>query len=325
MNRSKGSRPIRRTRALFLWDKLLKLTRARLPPKFPLTQVRSQRLEADTLASNSIDDKVGSRPMPASGNQSASDSSGCSSHRSLAEFVIRRAAQWTLVLIAASCTVLLTLVVVYRWIKPPTSSLILGQYLTGKKIDQRWVPLERISPHLIKAVILSEDAKFCRHFGIDWAELEAAFERTQDGSPRGGSTISMQVAKNLFLWSSRSYLRKAIELPLTLILEALWPKRRILEIYLNIAEWGPGVFGAEAAALHHFNKPAARLTEREAALLAVALPNPYERIAGAPGPGTKRLADRLMERMRVSVSAVSCVMPRRSNGASAGISPAMRL
>jgi monofunctional biosynthetic peptidoglycan transglycosylase len=301
-------------------------TRARVPPKFAITQVHCRPLESDTLASNSIGDTAGSRSLPAADDQSAGASSGCSSWRSLAEFVIWRAARWTLVLIAASCTVLLTLVVVYRWIKPPTSSLILGQYLTGKKIDQRWVPLERISPHLIKAVILSEDAKFCRHFGIDWAELEAAFERTQDGSPRGGSTISMQVAKNLFLWSSRSYLRKAIELPLTLILEALWPKRRILEIYLNVAEWGPGVFGAEAAAIHHFNKPAAWLTPREAALLAVVLPNPYQRVAGAPGPGTQRRADRLMERMRVSVSAVNCVKPpQRANGTSAGLSPAMRL
>jgi monofunctional biosynthetic peptidoglycan transglycosylase len=276
-----------------------------------MEQLRCQPFNSDTVASNSIDDIAGHQPMPAAGDQPAGEGSRCSAHRPLAELVIRRAAQWTLVFIAASCTVLLVLVVVYRWIKPPTSSLILGQYLTGKKIDQRWIPLERVSPQLIKAVILSEDAKFCRHFGIDFAELEAAFERTQDGAPRGGSTISMQVAKNLFLWSSRSYIRKAIELPLTLILEALWPKRRILEIYLNIAEWGPGVFGAEAAAMHHFNKPAARLTEREAALLAVALPNPYERVAGAPGLGTQRLADRLMGRMRVSVSAVSCVLPPR--------------
>ena len=180
----------------------------------------------------------------------------------------------------------LGLVVLYRWVDPPASTLILGQRLTGTPITQRWVSLTRISPNLQLAVIMSEDARFCRHAGVDWGELKEAIESAGDGMARGGSTISMQVVKNLFLWPSKSYLRKAIEIPLAYVIEAAWSKRRVLEIYLNIAEWGPGVFGAEAAARYHFRKPAMLLTLREAALLAVSLPNPFERQAGSPGPGT---------------------------------------
>ena len=117
----------------------------------------------------------------------------------------------------------------------------------------------------------------------------------------------MQVVKNLFLWPSKSYVRKAIEIPLAYLVEAAWSKRRILEIYLNIAEWGPGIFGAEAAARYHFGKPASLLSPREAALLAVSLPNPFEREAGSPGPGTQRLADNLLLRMRAAPGNASCV------------------
>jgi monofunctional biosynthetic peptidoglycan transglycosylase len=120
----------------------------------------------------------------------------------------------------------------------------------------------------------------------------------------------MQVVKNLFLWPSKSYLRKAIEIPLAYLIEVVWPKQRILEIYLNIAEWGPGVFGAEAAARYHFRKPAALLGPREAALLAVSLPNPFERDAGAPGPGTQRLADNLLLRMRAARATAGCARAR---------------
>jgi monofunctional biosynthetic peptidoglycan transglycosylase len=201
--------------------------------------------------------------------------------------------------------------VLYRWVDPPTSMLMLGQRLTGTPIDHRWVRLERISPNLIVAVTLSEDAQFCRHRGVDWGELKEVIETAGDGAVvRGGSTITMQVVKNLFLWPSRSYLRKAIEIPLAYLVEALWSKRRILEIYLNIAEWGPGIFGAEAAARYHFRKPASQLNAREAALLAVSLPNPFERRAGRPGPGTQRLADNLMLRMRAASAAAGCVRAR---------------
>jgi len=198
------------------------------------------------------------------------------------------------------------LIILYRWVDPPLSTLMLGQRFAGTPISQRWIPLERMSPNLVAAVIASEDGHFCRHHGVDWGELREAIESAGDGLARGGSTISMQVVKNLFLWPSRSYVRKAIEIALAYAIEALWPKRRILEIYLNIAEWGPGIFGAEAAARYHFRKPALLLNAREAALLAVSLPNPFERQAGRPGPGTLRLADNLMLRMKAAQANTAC-------------------
>jgi monofunctional biosynthetic peptidoglycan transglycosylase len=204
----------------------------------------------------------------------------------------------------------------FRFVDPPVSSLMVQQWLAGVSITQRWVPLEQISPHLISAVIMSEDGEFCGHAGIDFHEMEIAFDRAErhgaDGA-RGASTISMQVAKNLFLWPSKTYLRKGLELVMTVAMEQVWPKWRILEVYLNIAEWGPGVFGAEAAARYHFGKPPLRLTEREAALLAVALPNPVEREAGNPGPGTRRLAQAIERRMRTVGRRADC-MARRLRG-----------
>lgn len=214
-----------------------------------------------------------------------------------------------MVLLALGYAILVSvLIVAYRWINPPATTLILAQRAGGTKITQTWVPLERISNNLVRAVIMSEDARFCTHNGIDWREIEEAFERAQDGVPRGGSTISMQAAKNLFLWPSKSYVRKALEIPETFAMEALWDKRRMLEIYLNIAEWGPGIFGAEAAAQYHFRKPAIRLTESEAALLAVALPNPILREAGRPGPGMQRLAQVIQGRMRGAAPYVKCIL-----------------
>jgi monofunctional biosynthetic peptidoglycan transglycosylase len=199
------------------------------------------------------------------------------------------------------------LVVLYRWVNPPVSMLMLGQSITGTPIERTWVPIDRVSPNLIRAVVLSEDGRFCGHHGVDLGALKEAME-----SDRGGSTITMQVVKNLFLWPSRSYVRKAIEISLAYLVEAIWPKRRILEIYLNIAEWGDGIFGAEAAARAHFDKRASRLTVEEAALLAVALPNPIERTAGAPSLGTGRLASRLLDRMAASRADLSCLPAPRT-------------
>ncbi len=171
------------------------------------------------------------------------------------------------------------------------------------------MPLSSISTYLLRAVVTSEDARFCRHGGVDWGALAEAMQDS-----RGGSTITMQTAKNLFLWPSRSYIRKAIEIPVALMIDFAWPKRRILEVYLNIAEWGPGVFGAEAAAQYHFGKPASRLTQHEATLLAASLPNPIAREAGDPGRVTALLASRLRARMANSDAYVGCLglrpMPR---------------
>jgi monofunctional biosynthetic peptidoglycan transglycosylase len=220
---------------------------------------------------------------------------------------LRLALKAAAALVVGYIALVLVLIVLYRWVDPPMSTLMLGQRLTGTPIERRWVPLERISPHLVKAVILSEDGGFCRHRGVDLGALGEALE-----SDRGGSTITMQVVKNLFLWPARSYVRKAIEICLAYVVELVWPKRRILEIYLNIAEWGDGVFGAEAAARQHFLKSAARLTAEEAALLAVSLPNPLERLPASPSTTTRRLAVRLLTRMQLSQANFACVRaPRR--------------
>ena len=210
-------------------------------------------------------------------------------------------------LLLAYATLVVGLVVAYRWVDPPMSTLMLGQSLGGTEIGQEWAPLEKISPNLQLAVVLSEDARFCTHHGVDWGELKDAITQSLDGfGARGGSTISMQTVKNLFLWPSKSYVRKAVEIPLAMGAEMAWPKARMLEIYLNIAEWGPGIFGAEAAARYHFGKSAANLDAREAALLAVSLPNPFDRQAGNPGPGTQRLADTLQSRMRRAPNTAVC-------------------
>lgn len=202
------------------------------------------------------------------------------------------------------------LILLYRFVNPPFSSLMVVQALTGTSVHKEWVPLEEISPALVRAVIVSEDWSFCAHYGIDIKAIEEAIERSGDGIPRGASTISMQTTKNLFLWNAKSYIRKAVEVPLTLMIELIWPKWRILEIYLNVAEWGPGVFGAEAAAQYHFNKPASRLGEREAAQLAASLPNPIIREAGDPGPRTARKASVIQSRMRNAGGAANCVLSK---------------
>lgn len=209
---------------------------------------------------------------------------------------------------AAWVAIVVCLVMIFRFVDPPASALMLQQRLSGDEVAQQWVALDDISPNVIRSVLVSEDGRFCQHWGVDYQELQNAIEQSNDGIARGASTISMQVTKNMFLWQSKSYLRKAIEIPLTYVIEAVWNKRRIMEVYLNIAEWGPGIFGVEAASQFHFGKSAKRLSEREAARLAVTLPNPYARDAGDPGPGTRRLAAEIQERAQsVTRSQVACV------------------
>ena len=213
--------------------------------------------------------------------------------------------------LAALALSLVALIVLYRFVDPPASSLMATRWISGQKVQQTWVPIERISPHLIRAVIGNEDARFCRHWGVDWNAVEEAIEQAEEkgGHPRGASTIPMQLAKNLFLWPQRSYLRKAVEIPLAYTLTAVWPRRRMIEIYLNIAEWAPGVFGAEAAARHHFKKSASRLSRAQAARMAAALPNPYVRHAGRAGPKTRRLANLIERRTAKSPPDLRCIGP----------------
>ena len=198
---------------------------------------------------------------------------------------------------------LLAQIVVYRFAMPAWTPTMAVSWLMGEPVVQQWVPLRRISPQLIRAVIVSEDARFCVHHGIDFGELKAAIEEARGGaSPRGASTITMQVVKNVFLWPGRSYVRKALELPLALVLEVVWSKQRILEVYLNIAEWGAGTYGIEAAARQAFNKRAAQLTASEGARLAVVLPNPVERDPSDLEPRTERVAEIVEGRMRRTVN-----------------------
>lgn len=190
------------------------------------------------------------------------------------------------------------LIAAFRTVDPPQSMLMFTQRLSGVELTHTFVPLEAISTNLRRAVITAEDGKFCKHWGFDIAEIQAAM-RSTDSFGRGASTITQQLAKNLFLWNGKSYVRKALEVPLTLAIEGMWSKRRILEVYLNIVEWGPGVFGAEAAARYHFDTSASQLTEREASLLAVSLPNPIARDAANPDPAIAKRAARIQSRMRV--------------------------
>jgi monofunctional biosynthetic peptidoglycan transglycosylase len=221
----------------------------------------------------------------------------------------RQAGKWLLIAAAAWAILMAGLIILYRFADPPFSALMAQRRLSGESVEQIFVPIDAMAPALVRTVLVSEDGRFCEHHGIDLDAIQTAIEKARDGTPRGASTISMQVAKNLFLWPSKSYLRKALEVPLTLAIELVWPKRRIMELYLNIAEWGPGVYGAEAAARHHFSKRALDLTEREAALLAVALPNPITRNAGKPGAGTRRLAALIQARAaRASRYQTSCVV-----------------
>jgi monofunctional biosynthetic peptidoglycan transglycosylase len=199
---------------------------------------------------------------------------------------------------------------IYRFVPPPLSATMLWNALGGGKINYRWRPIEQISPRLVRAVVTSEDARVCLHHGVDWDVLSDLFDEVTNGevaTVRGGSTITMQVAKNLFLWPSRSYLRKALEIPLASWIDLLWGKRRVVEIYLNVAEWGPGIYGAEAAAQHHFRKSAGALSTREAVLLAAALPNPIARRAGRPGNQLERMAGRLKRKIPASIAYLDCL------------------
>ncbi len=189
-------------------------------------------------------------------------------------------------------------VAAYRFLPPPVTPLMLIRAAAGEPIRKTWVPLARISPWLPRAVIASEDARFCFHHGFDFEEIGAALDRYRAGHRlRGASTLSQQTAKNLLLWPGRNLLRKAIEAYITVLLELGWPKSRILEVYLNIVEWGPGVYGAEAAAATHFHKPATMLSRREAALLAAVLPNPRVLSADRPSPYVEERAATIEARM----------------------------
>ena len=207
--------------------------------------------------------------------------------------------KWALIL---GVIVPIAWVAVYRFVPPPGTFLMARRAtVDGEALDYRWRSLDRISPHLVRAVISSEDARFCTHHGFDEEAIRQAMENNEKRPNRikGGSTISQQTAKNVFLWPDRSYVRKAVEAWFTVLIELGWGKRRIMETYLNVVEWGPGVYGAEAAAQHWFGKSAEDLSRLEAARLAAILPSPRRYKAAAPGPYVRGRTRAIQGRMGV--------------------------
>ena len=185
-------------------------------------------------------------------------------------------------------------VLVHALVPPPLTMLMAQQLIGGKGLDYRWRGLNDISPNLVEAAVAAEDARFCSHAGFDMEAIEKALQTNAEGRKmRGGSTITQQTAKNVFLWPSRDWIRKGLEAGYTVLIEAVWSKRRIMEVYLNVAEWAPGVYGAEAASQHWFHKSARDLTRREAARLAAILPSPRRYDAARPGPYVRRRAARI--------------------------------
>jgi monofunctional glycosyltransferase len=226
--------------------------------------------------------------------------------------VLRRALRFSVLAIVGLILLPYLITPLYS-VVDPVSTTMLSRRLSGLRVERQFVPITRMSPALPLVVIIAEDGRFCTHHGIDLTEIREAIAEADDiDEMRGGSTITQQVAKNLFLWQGRSYVRKALEFPLALWIDLVLSKRRTMEIYLNIAEWGPnGEFGAEAGARRAFGKPAQSLSPYEAALLAAILPNPTNRNARQPGPSLRRLAGLYVARAARAPAAAACL--RRSH------------
>ncbi len=182
---------------------------------------------------------------------------------------------------------ILALIVVFTVINPPVTMTMLGERWRHGPLDREWVDLEDVAPAFARSVVAAEDANFCQHWGFDMRAIRLALDK---GANRGASTITQQVVKNVFLWQGRSWVRKALEAVITPVVELVWTKHRILEVYINVAEMGDGVFGVQAASRAAFGKDASALTPVEAARLAAVLPDPKDRRAGRPGPLVRRRA-----------------------------------
>jgi len=219
----------------------------------------------------------------------------------------RRLFRLLLAVVAVAVLLPLVLVPVYILV-PPISTLMVATRIADGPIERQWIGFDDIAKVAVVSVMVSEDARFCGHGGVDWDELSKVLDNP-DGPSRGASTIAMQTVRNLFLWQAPSYFRKALEIPLALYADAVWTKRRTMEIYLNVAEWGPNVFGIEAAARHHFGRAAAELTASQAALLAVTLPNPRVRDPANPSRLMKSLARTVAARARLAGGYIECLYP----------------
>jgi monofunctional biosynthetic peptidoglycan transglycosylase len=210
---------------------------------------------------------------------------------------MRRAAVILLRIAVVALLVMAALILTYRFVSVPLTPLMVLRKLEGEGLVKQWVGYDALSPNLRRAVIASEDARFCTHHGFDWHEIDAALSDYQSGERlRGASTITQQTAKNLMLWPG-GLVRKVVEIYPTVLLELLWPKRRILETYLNIVEWGPGLYGAEAASREYFGRPARLLTAAEAALMAAVLPNPRRWSPAKPTDYIRSRAATILARM----------------------------
>ncbi len=222
---------------------------------------------------------------------------------------IRRAVRWIFAVVIAWVVLIAALIALYR--APaghPVSTLMLRDLVLLRGYDRQWVNFEDISPALVQSVMMSEDGQFCAHGGVDWEALDSVIDDALEGErTRGASTIAMQTVKNLYLWPSRSYIRKLLEVPLAMSVDAVWSKRRTMEIYLNIAQWGPDIYGIGAASERYFGVSAAKLSRRQAAYLAVALPNPIERNPSKPSRGMSRLAGIVEKRAAQSGAYIKCL------------------
>jgi monofunctional biosynthetic peptidoglycan transglycosylase len=202
------------------------------------------------------------------------------------------------------------LLLIYRFLPVPITPLMVIRLVEGEGLHKAWVPLDATAPALPQAVVAAEDNRFCEHAGFDWRELGGQIDALlAGGRARGASTITMQTAKNLFLWPGGGFVRKALEAWLTPQIELLWPKRRIVEVYLNVAEFGPGIYGAEAAARAYFEKSASGLSAREAALLAAVLPSPRNWSPARPTAYLERRARTIRTRIDQLGPMLDCVRP----------------
>lgn len=223
--------------------------------------------------------------------------------------LLKRVLAWALAVLIALLVLPYPLIPLYAIPQiHPVSTLMLAETLSGRSYERQWVDFDDIAPVLVQSVMMSEDGQFCAHSGIDWEALNIVIDDALDGeATRGASTIPMQTAKNLFLPPVRSVLRKALEIPMAMWMDLVWSKRRLMEIYLNIAEWAPGVYGIEAAANTYFGVSASKLSARQAALLAVTLPNPIKRNAAKPSQGMRKLSRVIEERARQSGAYIKCL------------------
>ncbi len=221
--------------------------------------------------------------------------------------LLRSAARGVVWAAAALAAAFFALVALYAFVDP-VSTLMLARTIEGKPAERVFVRLDDVAPAAVRAVIASEDATFCINDGVDWGALHGVLAKAGEAGPsRGASTLTMQTVKNLFLWPGRSVLRKSLEIPMALVLGKLWPKRRVIEIYLNVAEWGEGTFGIEAAARRYFHKSASALDPREGALIAAALPNPLKRDPAHPTPSHRMRAAEIAARAAADPQALKCL------------------